>query len=525
MHNKKYLLVLFLAIFGLLVRGQNHTPQLVSQVLHRANDDEPATLDPQLAQNSAEMHILRDLFVGLMDENHQGKLIGGMAEKWRVSPDGLTYVFTLRPSQWSDGQPVKAGDFVFAWQRAVNPEVGSKFSGFLKPVKNASAIMSGQMKELNQLGVRALDDRHLQVELNQPTPYFLEMLVNPVTYPVPRHIVERYGRDWPKYLVSNGPFQLELWQPNNRIVLSRSPYYYNRAQVRLEQVVYYPIPNMETQLQLYRAGRLDFTSDIPNSKIKWIREHLGRELHTNPFWTIYYYGFNLEREPFKNNRKLRQALALAVDRVKLVEKVTGAGERPAYSFVVPGISNYLPYVPAYARLNQQRRNEMAQQLYREAGFSREKPVKFELLFNENDNNRRIVQAITAMWQEVLGVDVELRGLEWKHYLQARRSTDSQMFRASWLADYDNASSFLDIFADGKDDSYSLLLAQAGAELDLAKRGQLLRQAEKLLLEEQRLIPLYFLVSHHLIKPEVKGFSANVMNRVYSKYMYKEETDK
>ncbi len=497
------------------------------QFLRRANDEEPASLDPQLAQGSAELHILRDLFVGLVDEDADGRLIGGLASGWSISDDGLTYIFKLRPSRWSDGTPVRASDVVFGWQRAVNPDVGSKYSFFLEPVKNASAIISGQIKELDQLGIRALDDQTLQVQLEHPTPYFLGMLVNAVSYPVPRHVVNRYGNDWPKYMVSNGPFKLDSWTPGVEIKLLKSEYYYDRDRVRLQGVSYYPINDKQRQLELYQADQLDLTSDVPHQQLRWIRANLGDQLKIHNFLGTYYFGFNLKRAPFKNNVKLREALSLAVDRELLTRQVSQAGEHSAYGFVVPGVANYEPYTPDYARWSQHQRNQAALQAYAEAGYSREHPVQFELLYNNNDNNKRLAIAVAAMWKRLLGVQVTLVGKDWKDYLLERRNYNTQMFRSAWVSDYDDANSFLSIFSSSgnenvlgyEDPDYNRLLQTANASRDSKQRAALLQAAERRLLENHSLIPLYFFVSRHLIKPRVQGYRPNVNNRIPSKYLW------
>ncbi|MDO4777179.1 MAG: peptide ABC transporter substrate-binding protein [Cardiobacteriaceae bacterium] len=494
-------------------------------VFNRSNDAEPSTLDPQMAQGTAEMHILRDMYVGLIDEDAGARLIPGVAEKWDVSEDGKTYTFHLRDDKWSDGTPLTAEDFVYAWRRAVDPAVGSKYSFFLYPVKNAKEIAEGNAA-VDTLGISAPDAKTLKVELVNPTPYFLGMLVNAVTYPVPKHIVEKQGKDWSKHPVGNGAFKLDKWSPQANIVLSKSGTYYNAKDVQLDKVVYHVAEDKNAELARYRAGELDWTADVPNDQIKWINSNLKDELHVHNYLGTYYYGFNLTKPPFKDNAKLREALTLAVDRDPIVSNITGSGEKPAFGYVVPGVANYSTYTPEYAKLSRDERIKRAQAAYAEAGYGKDKPLKVEVLYNTSDNNKKISIALAAMWKEVLGVETNLVNKEWKAYLADRRAYNTEVFRASWIGDYDDANTFLEMFVTGggsntiglADPDYDKLLEKAAAELDMAKRAAILMEAEKRLIDNYSLIPIHFFVSKHMIKPHVKGYEANVMNHFPSKYI-------
>ena len=496
-------------------------------VLRRSNDAEPASMDPQLAQGMPEMHILRDMFVGLIDEDAGAHLIPGVAEKWDVSEDGKTYTFHLRDNTWSDGTPVTAGDFVYAWRRGVDPAVGSKYSFFLYPVKNAKEIVEGK-QPLDALGVSAPDDKTLVVELNNPTPYFTGLLINAVTYPVPRHIVEKHGKEWTRaeHIAGNGAYKMREWKPQSRIVLEKSPDYYGAQDVQLDKVIYYVSEDKNAELQRYRAGELDWTADVPNDQIKWLQENLSDELHIYNYLGTFYFGYNLTKPPFKDNPKLREALSLVIDRERIVKNITASGEKPAYGFVVPGISGYAPYQPEYAAWDRQKRVEKAKALYAEAGYNKENPLRVELLYNTNDNNKKIAIAVASLWKDALGVETSLINKEWKAYLNDRREYNTQVFRGSWMGDYDDANTFLDLFVSGggsntiglNDAEYDKLIAAAASETDRDKRAAILQQAEKRLIDSHALIPVYYFVSKHLIKPYVKGYEENVMNHWPSKYM-------
>lgn len=511
-----------------LLFGALSSASLNAETLRRAIDDEPSSLDPQLAQGMPEMHILRDMFVGLVDEAADASLVAGVAERWEIADEGFTYRFYLRDSKWSDGSPVSADDFVYAWRRAVDPAFGSKYAFFLYPVKNAQAINEGKLP-VDQLGIVAKDDKTLVVTLEHPTPYFLDMLVNAVAYPVPKKTVEQHGAAWtrPENIVVNGAYHLKDWQPQGFLRLEKSPLYYGADSVRLDEVIYYPTPDQSAALKRYRAGELDLTSDVPNEQMPWIRAHLKDELKINPYLGVFYFGFNLTKAPFKDNPKLRAALSLAVEREPIVEHITAGGEKPAFHFVVPQIQGYTPYIPADAQLSREQRLEKARALYAEAGYSKENPLKIELLYNTNEVNKKISVAIAAMWQSALGVQTQLVNKEWKTYLIDRRNYDTQVFRGTWVGDYNDANTFLDLFVSGggsntvglADKEFDKLIAQAAGEQDQTARAALLQQAERRLLDNYSLIPIYFFVSKHMVKPYVRGYQENVMDHWHSKYLW------
>ena len=502
-------------------------------VLRRGNGTEPKGIDPQTSEGTAEANIMRDLFEGLLARDRDTKLIPGVAEKWEISEDGKTYTFHLRDTQWSDGTPLTAEDFVYAWQRDVNPATGGKYSFLLYPVKNAQALTEGQNKDLNQLGIKALDARTLQIELEASTPYFLEILAHASTYPVPRHIVEKHGKNWtrPENIATNGAYTLKNWQPNAHMTLNKSGTYWDKGNVKIDQVIYYPTEDKNTELQRYRAGELDMTYEIPLDQIKWIRENLKDELAIGPYLGTYFYGYNITRAPFKDNPKLREALTLAIDRDIITDKVTGAGEKPAYSFVPPGINGYDHYTPEYASLDKAARIEKAKKLYEEAGYGKDKPLKVDLLYNTSENHKKIAVAVAAMWKQNLGVQTNLTNQEWKVFLNTRQEkTSTEAFRAGWFGDYNDPNTFLELYLSkaGLNDSgydsakFDGLLQQASLEQNPAKRAALLKEAEQELIDSYAIAPIYSYVSKRLVKPYVKGYSPNIMDQYPSKLFYIEK---
>lgn len=501
-------------------------------VLRRGNGAEPGSLDPQISEGVPSSHVQRDLFEGLLAEAQDGALVPGMAESWEVSPDGLTYTFKLRDANWSNGDPVTAGDFVYAWTRAVNPATGSEYSFLLFPIKNAQAVADGKEKDLSKLGIKALDDKTLQVTLEGPAPYFLGMITHSIALPVHPGTVEKHGEKWtrPENIVSNGAFNLTAWVPQSHIELSKSDTYWDNATVKLDKVMYYPTEDQNAELKRYRAGELDWTYEVPNDQIKWIRDNLADEFHVANYLGTYYYGFNTTKPPF-DNAKLRRALSMVIDREILTSKIVTAGETPAYSFVVPGVTGYDSIYVDFKDMDKKARVEEAKALYQEAGYSKDKPLEMEILYNTSENHKKIAIAISAMWKQALGVKVKLINQEWKVYLETRKQKkDTQVFRAGWIGDYNDPNTFLELWLSNaglndtsfKGANYDNLLQKATLEADPKSRMELLQTAEREFLESNAVAPIYHYVTKRMVKPNVKGYTINVMDHSRSKYMYLEQ---
>ncbi len=517
-----------LALAGVMLS----TVASAEMVLRRGNGSEPQSLDPQISTGVPSSHIQRDLFEGLVAEDKDGNVVPGIAEKWEISEDGKVYTFHLRDTSWTNGDKVTADDVVFAWQRGVNPATGSDYAFMLYPIKNAKAIAEGKEKDLSKLGVKAVDDKTLQVTLENPTPYFIGMLTHSFTYPVPKKVVEKLGKDWTKVenIVSNGPFKMVKWVPQASMELVKSDAYWDKDVVKLDKVIFYPIENQNAELNKFRAGELDWTYEVPLDQLKFIRKKLADQFKVENYLGIYYYGLNTTQAPFKDNLPLRKALAYAINRDVLVDKVTGAGEKPAYNVVVPGVANADPYVPAYAKLTQAERIKKAKEFYKEAGYSKDKPLEMELRYNTSENHKKVAIAIAAMWKQALGVKVNLVNEEWKVYLDTRRQKKTQAFRAGWIGDYNDANTFLEMWLSksGLNDTgydskkFDDLMKQATEEQDLAKRAKLMNEAEKDFIDSFSLIPIYYYVTKRLVSPKVKGYNINVMDHSRSKYMWIEE---
>lgn len=508
------------------VGGASGTELAAEQILNKNNGAEPQTLDPHRAEGVPASNILRDLFEGLVSEAPDGSLIPGAAETWQINDDGTVYTFTLRADgRWSNGDPVTAADFAYGIQRSVDPATLSQYSSILFPIVNAEQIVKGELSP-EQLGVTALDDRTLEIRLIGPTPYFLGLLTHSTTYAVHRPSVEKFGNRFARagQLVGNGAYRLDEWVVQSHIRLLRSEKYWDDENTVIDEVNYFPIENQDAMLKRYRADELDFTQDLPFKQIAWIRENIADQLYISPYLGSYYYSLNLTLPPFAGAPKLRRALALAIDRDVLTEKITGSGEIPAYSWT-PRVTGYTQQPPDWAGWTQEKRNTEARRLFKESGHSEANPLTIQILYNTSENHKRIAIAIASMWKQVLGVETKLLNQEWKVFLETRKQkTMPGVARNGWIGDYNDAYSFTQLLASDNEqndsgfanDEYDALLDRAAVEPDMQQRAELMEAAERLMLEEQPIIPIYFYVSKHLIKPWVGGFEPNIMDHHYTK---------
>jgi oligopeptide transport system substrate-binding protein len=496
-------------------------------VLRRGNGPEPDTLDPQLGRTDASFNILRDVFEGLTAVGPDGSAVPAAAESWTVAPDGLEYVFRLRPGlRWSNGDPVTAADYVAGLRRLVDPATGSPYAQAIEPVVNASAIAAGEMQP-DALGVSAPDALTLRIQLVTPAPYLLGLLAQPSAFPVHGPSLAANGAEYarPGKLVSNGAFVLEDWVLGSHVVLRRNPHYWNNGATRLERVHFVHIADAGAELRQYRAGQLDATYVVPAQQFRWIKENLADELHVSPQLSVYYYGFNLLRPPFKDNPGLRRALSLVIDRAKLTTAITGVGESPAYGWVPPGVWNYTPQQFDYVDKPYAARVAEARDLYSKAGYSTQRPLVVEVRYNSGEVHNRLAVAVASMWKDALGVETTLYAEEFRALLQTIQARqETEVFRSSWVGDYNDAFSFAQLLQSGfginltgyANPRYDDLLAEAVAQADPQRRRLLLEEAERVMLADHPLLPLYFYVNKHLVKPWVHGWTGNVMNVVYSK---------
>ncbi len=494
--------------------GGADNAQSSSSVLNRGINSDPESLDAHKARSLQAADVLRDIGEGLVGFTATGELTAGTAARWDVSEDGMTYTFHLRPeAKWSNGDAVTAAHFVFGIERLVDPETAAFYAQFVSEITELDAV----------------DDHTLIVHLARPTPYFLSLLTHPATFPMHPGSLAEHGDSFarPGSLLSNGAYVLTEWIPGSVITLRRNVYYWNNANTAIDEVRHHVITQEMTELARYRAGEIDITDSVPPDGFEQVEEELGDQLHIAPYLNLYYYGYNLTKPPFKDSPELRQALSMAIDRELLVEKVARRGETPAYSWVPPGVNNYEPTVFSYAGLTQNERNQIAQSLYKKAGYSEDNPLKLELRYNTSDTHRRIALAIQSMWRDALGVEVTLINEEFQVLLaniQAKELT--QVFRSSWVGDYNDAHTFLSILQSGSaanvpgysSEKYDSLMQSAAEQVDLDRRRLYLEEAEREMLADHPAIPIYFYVSKHLVSPRVEGWGDNVLDYHYSQHL-------
>jgi oligopeptide transport system substrate-binding protein len=498
------------------------------QTLVRALDAMPRTLDPSLLTDIPAQHVTDDLFEGLTTLAVDGTVIPGVASSWQVSADGRSWIFHLRPeARWSNGDAVVAEDFVYAWRREVDPKTAAESAPSLAPLQNALAIIAGKLP-VSELGVAALDAHTLRVLLNAPTPYLLYLLSDNFMQPLHRATIERFGDDWvrPEHMVSNGPFILTDELIGNRIALQKNPRYWAADTVRLQRIVYLPFEDRSAQVTRFEAGDVQLTDSFPGAQYHWLRSRLGDQVISGPYLGIFMVGFQMSHGPFASSQALRQALSMAVDRDILTERVRDGLYLPAYT-VVPPLPGYQAPEPPWAKWSAAQRHAEARRLYAQAGFSPAHPLRVELLYNTDADNRANYEALTAMWRANLGAEIQPYNEEFRVLLQDLQLHKPTLFQDSWIGDFPDPLTFLQLFESTHPQNYGqysnphfdALLAAAGAEPDVDKRHAELAAAEQMIDEQALCLPLYYYSSRHLLKPYVRGFQVNVQDRNLSRYLY------
>ena len=484
--------------------------------LNRGNPSEPKSLDPAKIDLIAEFNIVGDLLLGLTTEDAQGNPIAGAAESWEVSDDGRTWTFRLREHLWSDGVPVTAEDFVFGWRRILEPSMAAPYAYYLYPVKNARQVNSGAMPA-TALGVAAPDDKTFVVTLENPIPFMTELVTHATTFPAPRHIVEAKGEEWsrPGSYVSNGPYVLREWVPDDHITIVKNPRFYDAANVKIDVVNFYPTPDGDSALRRLRAGELDTQDPIPPLQIDFLRANMADALKIAPTLTVAYAAINLTRKPLDDIR-IREALNLAVDRETLVDRILKIGDVPAYNMVPSGTANYPGGAQMrFKTLPLEQRLARAQELMRAAGYSAERPLQVRWATTTNAVTRQTVAPLQEMWRRIY-VDVQIDQSDTQINYQKLEDGDFDLGSASWVADYNDPSNFLDVLRTGGGNNYSryanpkfdAALDQAAAERGLERRGQMLAEAEQLMLDDYPAVFVRFQTQPAIVQPYVKGWVPN-----------------
>ncbi len=500
-------------------------------VWNRGNSADPESLDPHKTSTVYEAHILRDLFEGLVMQDAKADLLPGAAESWTISDDGTVYTFKLRgDAVWSNGDPVTAEDFVYSFRRLEDPATGAEYASMLYVVKNGEEVNTGAAKP-EEIGVKAVDEKTLEVTLKSPTPYFLEMLTHQASYPVHRASIEKLGDEWikPGNLVSNGAFTLAEFVPNDHIRIVKNPKFHDAASVALDAVVYYPTEDRSTAVKRFEAGELDSNDDIPTEQLADLRTRFGDQIHVGPYLGTYYYAMKWDKEPW-SNVELRHAISMAIDRAFLAEKVWANSMIPAYGMVPPGIAGYTSAEADYADMDQLDREDKAKEILEGLGYTPENPLHMEIRYNTSENHKNTAVAIQEQLKP-LGVEVTLLNTDTKtHYGFLEQKGDFDVARAGWIADYKDPESFLGIsqFASGNNysnynspDFERLMKEAAAAGGNAEERMKLLSEAEKVLDDDLGNIPLLFYSFHNIVSPKLKGWEENVMDVHPSRFVSKE----
>ncbi len=496
---------------------------------------EPPSLDPQLSEDTYSTRIMFDLFGGLVDFDQQNNVIPGMASSWDISSDGKTYTFHLRDNlKFSDGSPITANDFVYSWQRLVNPKTASPYGFLIRSVVNANQIMNKTVP-VTSLGVSAPNQNTFVVKLAHPDGYFLKEIQLSNAYVVPRKAIEKYGTAWiePSNMINSGAYMLKEHVVNGYVLAVKNPYYYNADQVKIEQVKYLPYEDKNVTIPSYRSGGLDVTfQSVPVDQYVDLKKEFGSQVHKVLLEGNYYIDFNMQEPRIANNIKLRQALSMAVDRQSLVNQVLKMGQQPLYSTVTPTVDNgaFANVKYAWADWPRNKQIEEAKKLFAEAGYGPNNPFVFTYSYNTNDLHKRVALAVLSMWQQVFGngVKVSLQNQEWKTFLQLRHKGDYDIARDAWSADYNGVTSYTPLYLCKNDQNnshycnpeYDRLINQATNTVDAKAQLTLYQQALAIPLNDYAVLPLFQYAYQQMVKPYVKGYNPdqNYLEHVQSKWM-------
>lgn len=491
--------------------------------LNFGNGTEPQDIDPQIVTGVPENKIVNALFEGLVAEGPTGAdTVGGVAERWEISEDGRVYTFFLRTTaKWSNGDPVTAQDFVASYRRMLTPSLAAEYAYKLHHVVGAEAFNKGELKDFAQVGLAAPDAHTLRVTLKHRAPFLIEAMKHYSWFPVHTPTVEKFGglarkgTAWtrPENLVGNGPFVLKEWRPNQRIVVTRSPTYWDREQVKLETINFLPTESIDTEERMYRTGQVDRTNELPNTKIDTYKRDYAASYRQDPYFGVYFYRVNVTKAPL-NDKRVRRALALAIDRESLVRNVTRGGQQPAYNFCPPS-----PMFTSQARIDGDLAE--AKRLLAEAGFPAGRGFpKVDILYNTSENHRAIAEAIQQMWRTRLGVEIGLANQEWKVYLDSQDTLNYDLCRAGWIADYTDPNTFMDMWVTGggnndtgwSNATYDALVRSSLAAGSETERLASYQQMEAMLADELPIIPIYFYTRVFAVNPKLRFVPNAIDNR-------------
>lgn len=503
-------------------------PGATGRILRRGLPGEPQTLDPQLADDTFSFQVVWDLYEGLTALDRNGTVVPGIAESWTTDPTGTIYTFSIRPNaKWSDGERVYAGEFVAGLRRAVDPRTASGSADLLSVIKNANEIIGGR-QSVADLGITALTENSIRLELERPAPYILQILAEPIAAPLhQRHDMNGEALSSAKAIVTDGPYVLASRVPNSYLDLTRNTYYWDAEHVAVDKIRYVNAESEATELRKYIAGELDLTYTVPTPDLARVERDFGAQLQTSPILGTLYLALDLSEPPLRDNRDLRQALSMSIDRSFIAEHLT-LGVNPAYSFVARGIKDYEPPSYLWASWPRDQQLSYARRLYERSGYSQAHPLHLKLYSNSGEGIQRIMVAVAGGWKENLGVETTLSSDEFRVFLTGRKDHSRwDVARLGWWADYNDPSSFLEIFskASGQNDpgyrssEFNSLLDSARADADANERLMLLRKSEEVLLNDYPIIPIYFYSATRLVKPYVGGAQISALRRTYSRHLF------
>lgn len=492
-------------------------------VLLRGNGAEPSDLDPQLVTGVPEHMILMGLFECLTGQDPKDlHPVPAVAERWEVSADLLTYTFFLRKNaKWSNGDAVTARDFYQSYRRILEPTLAAQYAYMHHIVKGAQDYNEGKLKDFSQVGYKVVDDHTFQITLVGPTPYFLSLINHTSWMPVHLPTVEKHGKAYergskwtrPENFVCNGPFMLGKWEVNQFISIVRSPKHWNAAAVKLDEIRFLPITDQATEERMFRDGKLHVTDTVPPTKIEVYQKNNPGHIRIDPYLANYFYRINVTKPPL-NDKRVRQALAMAIDRQSIVKFVTKAGQIPAYNMTPPGTAGYTFRSGGPASVAE------AKKLLAAAGYPDGKGFpSVEILYNTQDTHRTVAESIQQMWKKNLGIEVKLLNQEWKVYLDSQRQLNYQICRAGWTGDYVDPNTFLDMWLTGGGQNetgwgnkeYDRLITEAGRTAAATARLELFQKAEAILMDEMPILPIYFYTRAHLISPKLKGWNPTLLD--------------
>jgi oligopeptide transport system substrate-binding protein len=501
--------------------------------MRRGIGADPKSLDPQLVEGTWANDIIGDMFIGLFTEDAASKPIPGVAESWVVSEDQKTWTFKLKPSNWSDGEPVTADDFVFAFQRLFDPKtVGVAYSSIQFGIKNGRAVNDGGLP-VDQVGVKAIDDLTLEVQLEYPMPYLPGVLKHYTAFPLPRHTIEKFGGDWtkPENLVVNGPYKAVEWRKGDFLRSVKNEKWEGADKLCFSEVVYFPVSNHDQMVRRAMAGEIDMNNSFPTGQLEETKKNLPGWPRISPMMATTYVVTNTKKEPFTDGR-VRKALGMAMDREYITGQILRGGQIPSYNFVPVGMNDYTPAEFSWKSMPRPERLKEAAKLLQEAGYGPNKPIRFEYLYRSTGDNPRIAPVIQQNFKDIAPwVQAEIRQVETQALYDALKTKNYEIADTGWVADFNDPYNFLYLldsrtgpmnYGAYTNPAYDMLLDQSALETDPAKRSAILKQAEQLMLEDAAVLPMLTRVTQDIVSPKISGYADNAEDIHRTRYMCREK---